>query len=58
LDVIALSPKTRSHVAALFCPGDVDAAELILVSRCGDQLPGVTLASADDLERIRIFPSS
>lgn len=49
----ALSPKTRDHVGALFAASDAAAAELILVSRCGDQLPGMSGASPIALERIR-----
>lgn len=51
--MIELSPSTRKHVAALFAPSDTEAAELLLVSRCGDRLPGMQAASPADLERIR-----
>jgi hypothetical protein len=51
--MIELSPKTRSHLATLFDPSDVRAAEAILVTRCGGQLPGMANASSEDLERIR-----
>ena len=50
---LALSPRTRRHVEALFDSSDVPAAELILVSRCGARLPGMSRATAVDLERIR-----
>lgn len=48
-----LSPRTRSHLEALFEPGDLAAAERILVSRCGARLPGMARASPLELERIR-----
>lgn len=51
--VTTLSPKTRSHVAALFVPADIEAAESMLVTRCGGQLPGMAGASPDVLDRIR-----
>lgn len=52
MHVTSLSPKTRSHVAALFVPADIEAAELMLVTRCCGQLPGMVGASPDDFERI------
>lgn len=51
--MVPLSPKTLSRVAALFVPAERDDASSILVSRCGDQLPGMAQASPHDLERIR-----
>lgn len=51
--MVALSPKTRAHLEALFAPADLDAAQQLLVSRCGAQLPGMAQASPFDLERIR-----
>lgn len=53
MGVTTLSPKTRSHIAALFVPVDVEAAELLLATRCGHQLPFMAHASTDVLERIR-----
>lgn len=48
-----LSTKTRHHIATLFAASDVEAAELMLVSRCGDGLPGMSGASPLVLERVR-----
>lgn len=53
MHMTSLCPKTRSHVAALFVQADIEAAELMLVTRCGGQLPGMAGALPDDLERIR-----
>ncbi len=53
LDVVPLTARTRSHIAALFAPADRDAASFVLMSRCGEQLLGMAQASPDDLERIR-----
>jgi len=51
--VTELSPKTLSHIDRLFDPADRPEAERVLVTRCGAQLPGMSKASAIDLERIR-----
>jgi len=37
--VVELSPLTRQHVAALFAPADVAAAEELLHSECAENLP-------------------
>lgn len=51
--MVPLSPMTCSRVAALFLPEDRDAAIAMLLSRCGEGLPGMAQGSPDDIERIR-----
>jgi hypothetical protein len=37
--MVDLSPRTRSHVAALFRRDDVPEAEVLLATECAEDLP-------------------
>ena len=50
--VAELSHKTRTVVAALFDGEGAAAAERILVTRCGNGLPGMSRAAPIELERV------
>jgi hypothetical protein len=51
--MVPISPRTVSHVSALFAPQDVAAAKNLLEVDCGNQLPFLQDGTPESLERIR-----
>ena len=51
--MIALTARTKDHVATLFAPADGEAAMNLLLSDCGSRLPFLTNSSPESLERVR-----
>src|SRR5262249_14951926 len=51
--MVQLSNRTRARLLELFQPSDVELADSLLVEECGDNLPLMTGANAEQLERIR-----
>jgi len=51
--MVELSSRTLAHVHTLFRSSDVALAERALISDCGDNLPLLSQAGAEDLERVR-----
>jgi hypothetical protein len=51
--MVQLSNRTRARLLELFQPSDVELADRLLVEECGDNLPLMTGAIAEQLERIR-----
>lgn len=48
-----LSPPTKQRLAALFRPSEQEPAAVLLVERCGSNLPFFEAATPERLERVR-----
>ena len=51
--MVPLSPPTKQRLAALVCASEQEAAAVLLVERCGSNLPFFEAATAEGLERVR-----
>jgi hypothetical protein len=53
MPIVPLSPETRRRLDALFAGADRDDAAELLVTRCGEEIPGYRRGDQQTLERIR-----
>jgi hypothetical protein len=51
--MVPLSPRTKQLLAKLFHPSEQEYAAVLLVKRCGDNLPFFETATPEKLERVR-----
>lgn len=51
--MVPLSPRTKQLLAALFRPAEQEYAAVLLVKRCGNNLPFFEAATPEGLERVR-----